>query len=119
MTTRAIGKTTGRNRNVVTKSQPRVAGAAVISSIDSTSAMVIQITFNTRVQKSGVPGFTAGAAGDLSPNQATTISDTVIELRFTGTVQGTDLNVPDSDPGIRTATGGFVPAGTYAIPAFP
>ena len=119
MTSRTLKRVDARNRNKIDPAVPQKRVPAVISSIASTSAMVIQITFNTRVQKSGVPGFTAGAAGDLSPNQATTISDTVIELRFTGTVQGTDLNVPDSDPGIRTATGGFVPAGTYAIPVFP
>jgi hypothetical protein len=47
------------------------------------------------------------------------ISATVIELVFTGTVAATNLLVQEGDAGIRTPSGGFVPAGTYAIPTFP
>lgn len=98
---------------------PRIMTSAIISSIDATAADTIQITFNTRVMLRSEPNFTAGAGGAETVASATEISDTVIELSFTGDVQGTTLNVPEGSNGIRTAAAGFVPAGSYAIPTFP
>jgi hypothetical protein len=119
MPARTINRTNVRNRRALDPSVPPKATPAIISSIDATAADTIQITFSTRVFRNRLPKFTAGAGGAESVASAAEISDTVIELTFTGDVQGTDMSVPEGDPGIRSPAAGFVPAGTYAIPSFP
>jgi len=108
-----------RNRRSVDESIPPRRFPATISSIAATAADTIQITFGTSVLPAKLPLFKAGAAGDETVASMTRINDTVVEFVFTGDVQGTNMTVQEGDPGIRTVTGGFVPAGTYAVPAFP
>jgi hypothetical protein len=119
MPQRTLKRTNARNRRALDPSVPRKLTPAVISSIDATAANTIQITFNGRVMPSRLPGFRAGAAGAMTVESMSPISATVIELVFTGTVAATNLLVQEGDAGIRTPSGGFVPAGTYAIPTFP
>jgi len=100
-------------------SVPKKFTPAIITSIDATAADTILITFNTNVIRAKTPKFTAGAGGVQTVELATQISATVIQLVFTGSVAGTDMIVQEGDPGIRTAAGGFVPAGSYPVPTFP
>lgn len=119
MTIRTINRTNARNRRAFDKAVPKKGTPAVIASIAATAADTIQLTFSTRVFRNKLPAFTAGAGGAETVATATEISDTVIELVFTGDVQGTDMIVKEGDPGIRTSAGGFVPAGSYPVPTFP
>jgi len=119
MALRTIKKTNVRNRSALDPSVPRRADAAVIEDIEATAANTIQITFETRVQRGVACGFKAGTGAAESVESMTTVSDTVLELVFTGAVAGTNLIVKGDDLGIRTSSGGFVPAGTYPIPTFP
>ncbi|MCC6907207.1 MAG: hypothetical protein IT430_04635 [Phycisphaerales bacterium] len=101
-------------------SVPRMYAPATINAITAEAADTIRITFNPRVLVSQVPQLMrAGAAGAATVSGISQISATVVELVFTGDVQGTSLLVEEGDFGIRTPAGGFVPAGTYAIPTFP
>ena len=119
MAQRTLRRTNARNRAALDPSVPRKVTPAVVSSIDTTAADTIQITFDTRVFTAKTPGFAAGASGAETVSAVTQIGDAVVELTFTGDVQGTDLKVTEGDAGVRTPSGGFVPAGTYAIPSFP
>ena len=119
MALRTVKKTNVRNRSALDPSVPRRSDAAVIEDIETTAADTIQITVETRVQRGVACGFKAGADAEESVESLATISDTVLELVLTGDVSGTTLSVKGDDLGIRTASGGFVPAGTYAIPTFP
>ena len=117
---RTVRSSKGRNRGALDKSLPGSITPALISEIDATAANTIRITFAGKVQPSTVPvRYKAGAGGAMIVNSISAVSPTIIELVFSGTVAGTDLIVEEGDPGIRTAAGGFVPAGTYAIPTFP
>jgi len=118
MTARTVNRTNLRNRRAVT-SKPKFITPAVVSSIAATAADTIQITFNGPVFPAKTPGYTAGAGGAETVSSMTRISDTVIELVFTGDVQAKNLIVQEGDAGIRTVAGGFVPAGSYAVPTFP
>lgn len=118
MASRMMNRTNARNRNAMDPSVPKKQAPAVIASIASTAADTIRLTFDTRVQLSKTPGYTAGLGG-ASIASMSTISATELEFVFTGDVQSTSLLVKEGDPGIRTPSGGFVPAGTYAIPTFP
>ena len=116
MAIRTIKQTRRRVRTKTTDETPKKFTPAIISSIAATAADTIQ---NTRVMPVRLPGFTAGASAAETVTAMTAISETVIELTFTGDVQGTDLIVKEGDPGIRTSAAGFVPAGSYAIGTFP
>lgn len=104
-----------RNRAAMDPSIPKKLTSAIVSSIATTASDTIQITFAARVQSRGLPAFKAGAAGAETVQAVTQISDTVLELTFTGSVATSDLIVAENDPAVRTPTGGFVPAGTYTI----
>lgn len=120
MTARTTWKTNMRNRRNLDPSVPRKAAPATIESIAAESADTIRITFNPRVVGNQLPQvIRAGADGTATVTAMTQVSATVVELVFSGEVQGTDLIVEEGDPGIRTPVGGFVPAGSYAIPTFP
>lgn len=119
MTQRMINRANGRNRSALDPSVPRKLTPAVINGITAEAAETIRITFDGRVIPSKLPGFTAGASGDETVASMTPISSTEIELVFSGDVQGTSLIVKEGDAGIRTPSGGFVPAGSYAVPTFP
>jgi hypothetical protein len=119
MSLRSIKKTFVRNRMAHDPSVPNQNAPAVIDSITSEAADTVRLTFNTRVVNSKLPGFTAGTDGEETVESMSLVSDTVVELVFTGDVAGTNMIVQGGDPGIRTPSGGFVPAGTYAIPTFP
>jgi hypothetical protein len=119
MTSRILKRRNTRNRSALDPAVPRKGAPATIASIAATAADTIQITFNTNVFKNKTPGYTAGAGGAETVELATQISATVVQLVFTGAVAGTDLVVQEGDPGIRTAAGGFVPAGSYPVPTFP
>lgn len=119
MASEALRRTNARNRSALSPSMPRRFTSAVISTIDTTAADTIQITFSRPVIPSRLPGFVAGAGGAETVSSMSKISDTVIEFVFTGDVQGTDMIVQEGDPGIRTVAGGFVPAGSYPVPVFP
>ena len=113
---RTVNRTNGRNRKGMDPSVPRTTTPAVITATASPAADTIELTFSTRVLKSKLPGFTAGAGGAETVIAATQVSGTVVSLQFSGSVTGTDMNVPADDAGIRTPTGGFVPAGVYPLP---
>lgn len=116
---RTIKKTAVRNRVALDPSTPRKITPAVISSVEATAADTVQITFNTRVMLKGTPDVVAGGVTPQTVSSATAISATVVELTFTGDVQGTNLVVQEGAAGVRTPSGGFIPAGSYAIPTFP
>jgi hypothetical protein len=119
MSLRPIKKTFVRNRAAHDPTVTNKHAAAIITEIESTAADTIQLSFLSRVMTSKLPDFAAGADGEETVEEVMRISDTVLELTFSGDVAGTDLIVSDGDLGIRTVSGGFVPAGTYAIPTFP
>lgn len=119
MPSRTLQKVGQRVKSNPTVSSPRKLTPALISSIATTAADTIQITFSTNVITGKLPSYTAGAANDETVASMTWISATVIELTFTGDVQGTTMIVAEGDPGIRTMAGGFVPAGSYPVPTFP
>ena len=119
MTQRTVRRTNARNRRAMDPSVPKKERPAVIATVDATAADTVQLTFESTVVPNKLPGFTAGAGGAETVSSMSKISETVVELVFSGDVQGTDMIVQGGDPGIRTAQGGFVPAGTYAVPAFP
>ncbi|TVQ57147.1 MAG: hypothetical protein EA377_01150 [Phycisphaerales bacterium] len=119
MSLRSIKKTARQNRMKMDSSLPRTTTPAIISQIEATAADTIRLTFNARIFRNRVPGYTAGVNGSATVEDAIEISATVVELKFTGDVAGTDLIVEGGDQGVRTASGGFVPAGVYAIPTFP
>lgn len=119
MAIRTVKRTNARNRVAYDPSVPKTATPAVISSIAATAADTIELTFNTRVMLNSTPALTAGGASPAAVASATQISATVVEMQFSGSVQGTNLQVPEGAAGVRTPTGGFLPAGSYAIPTFP
>jgi len=119
MAARSTKRTSRPSKLKTTLGSPRKLTPAIVTGIASTAADTIEITFSTRVITAGLPGYTAGAGGAETVASMTIVSDTVIELVFTGDVQGTTMSVPEGDDGIRTAAGGFVPAGSYAVPTFP
>lgn len=119
MALRTVKRTNARNRVALDPSVPRKLTPAVISSIAATAADTIEITFNTRVMVNSTPALTAGGATPVSVVSATQISATVVEMEFSGSVQGTNLQVSEGAAGVRTPAGGFIPAGSYAIPTFP
>ena len=116
---RTMKMTNARNRAALDPSVTLRSVSAVITEVDATAANTIRLTFNGRVLPGRLPLFTAGAGGAETVQSMSQVSETVVELVFTGSVQGTDLTVGDGDLGIRTPAGGFVPAGVYAIPTFP
>ena len=119
MASRTVSRTNARNRRGMDPSVPKKATPAVVDSIAATAANTIQITFQRAVLKSKLPSFKAGAGGAMTVTTMTQVSSTVLEFVFSGTVAGTGLIVEENDPGVRTPFGGFVPAGSYAIPVFP
>ncbi len=119
MPARTLRKTNARNRAALDPSVPKQATPAIIQSIAATAADTIQITFDTRVFKNKQPAFTAGAGAAETVTSAQEISATVLEVAFSGDVQGTKLYVNAGDMSIRTPSGGSVSAGSYAIPTFP
>lgn len=119
MSSRIIRRTNARNRSAMLPSRPRKYTAAIITNIESTAADTVRLTFSVRVVAGQLPAFTAGAGESETIASRTVISDTVVELTFTGEVQGTTMIVAEGDPGIRTVAGGFVPAGSYPVPSFP
>lgn len=116
---RVVKQTTRRVRTKTTNATPKKFTPAIITEIEATAADTIRITYSTRIVKNSLPGYKAGAGAAQTVESMSLISDTLLELVFTGSVQGTDLIVPEGDPGIRTWPAGFVPAGVYAIPSFP
>jgi len=119
MALRSIKKTAQQVRSKLTPQVPATTTPALITNIDATAAETIRLTFNTPVFRNRLPNYTAGADGAAVPVSSSEVSATVVEIVFDAEVQGTDLLVPSGDLGIRTTSGGFVPAGTYAIPTFP
>lgn len=119
MTARNATRSVGRNRRTFDPSVPKKITPGLISTITAEAADTIRMTFDKRVFLNKTPGFRAGAGGAETVTSATAMSATEIELVFTGDVQGTDLIITEGDPGLRTVPGGFVPAGTYAVPTFP
>jgi len=116
MAQRMIRNTKTRNRAAMDPSIPKKLTPAVVSLVELASPDTARLTFSTRVMARGLPAFKAGLTGAETVQSVTTVSGTVLELVFTGTVAMTDMLVDEGDPAIRTPTGGFVPAGTYAIP---
>lgn len=119
MTLRSIKQTNRRVKTKTTVMTPKTFTPAIIQDIEATAADVVRLTFNTRVQPSHLPTYKAGASGDIGVTNMAAVSSTVVDLTFSDDVAGTSLIVKEGDPGIRTHPGGFVPAGTYAIPTFP
>lgn len=119
MALRSIKKTFVRNRMAHDPTVPNKNTSAIIEQIEVTAANAIRITFIQRVMTSKLPGYTAGADGGQTVASMSRVSDNVIDFTFSGDVAGTDMIVESGDLGIRTTMGGFVPAGTYAIPTFP
>lgn len=119
MALRTTKQTARQDRSALDTARPKRLTPCIIVSVAATAADTVQLTFDTRVSRNRTPMYTAGAGAAETVTGAMQISDTVVELVFSGVVQGTNMIVPEGDPGIRTAAGGFVPAGTYAVPAFP
>ncbi|TVQ55667.1 MAG: hypothetical protein EA377_03095 [Phycisphaerales bacterium] len=119
MALRSIKKTFVRNRMAHDPSVPNKNTSAIIENIETVAADAIRITFSNRVMTAKLPGYKAGADGEQAVTSMERVSYTVIEFTFAGDVAGTDLHVLEGDLGIRTTSGGFVPAGVYAIPTFP
>lgn len=117
MTLRTISRPNGRNRSAGDPAVPTKATPAIITTITLVSDDRIQLTFDTNVIASKTPGYIGGAGGIATVNSITQISATQVELAFSEDVAGTDMVIGVDDAGIRTVTGGFVPAGNYAIPA--
>ena len=118
MPVRPLRNTRTRNRRAFDPAHPFVPASAIITGMEMTADDTVRLTFNERVLPTGVPGFTAGAAGEQTVETMARISDTVIELTFTGAVDESKMLVPEGDAGLRTASGGFVPAGSYDLPEF-
>jgi hypothetical protein len=119
MQPRTVKQTTRRVKTKTSIMTPAKLTPAVVMNIEATAANTIRMTFSTRVVKSGLPGYKAGADGTETIESMSSVSETVMEFVFTGDVAGTNLLVSEGDQGIRTWPAGFVPAGSYAIPTFP
>lgn len=118
MSMRPVKRTNARNRNALDPAVPERVTPAVISTVEQGGTPnVLEVTFRSRVMLRGTPGFRAGAGAALPVLSAQALSATVVELTFGGATGGQPLRVDANDPAIRTASGGFVPAGTYSIAA--
>lgn len=116
MAPRTLKNTRARNRSAMDPSVPAKLTPAIISSFAIQAPGTVQVTFETRIMVRGLPAFRAGATGDETVQSVNMVSDTVVDLVFTGAVATTTMIVPEGDPAIRTPTGGFVPAGNYDLP---
>lgn len=119
MALRSIKKTSVRNRQAKDPSVPKTVTPAVITTIEAIAPDTIRVTFDATVFRNKMPQFTAGSGRTETVEAMTRISDSQWEFTFSGDVAGSTLTVKESDPGIRTVPGGFVPAGVYAIPTVP
>ena len=117
MATNTTMRSAPRNRRAPDPSIPPRTTPAVITGATAASATVVRVTFDTRVMPRGLPAFTAGSSNDQTVESVTAISGTELELTFTGDVSSSTMTVAEGDPAIRTPSGGFVPAGLYAISA--
>ena len=108
--------TAQQNRAALDESMPSRLTPAIIREIEMTAEDTVRLTFTTRVYRSRVPLFKAG--DNETVETATPISDTEVELTFSGPVADSEMRVPEGDAGLRTPAGGFVPAGVYDLPEF-
>lgn len=119
MSARTVKRTNARNRRALDPSIPERVTPAVVENIEPQSADTIRITFSRQVMVTKLPGYHAGADGEATVTSAVLVNGTMVEFVFSADVAGTNLIIKGGDLGIRTPSGGFVPAGTYAIPTFP
>jgi len=119
MTTRTATRNKGRQRRALDKAVPQKRLPAIITNIAVQAPETIRLTFNTNVAGNKLPLFTAGDAFGNTVVSMAQVSATEIDLTFDGDVEDTTMRVTENDPGIRTAAGGFVPAGTYSLAITP
>ena len=116
MTSRTLKNTRARNRRAMDPSVPATMAPAVITSATTPGEDTVSLVFDTPVMVTRIPPtFRAGAGGTAEVVSITAVSATEVSLTFSGEVAGTTLFVGAADPGIRTSSGGFVPAGQYAL----
>lgn len=116
---RTIKQTTRRAKSKTSMMTPNTFTPAIIQSIAVQAPETIRLTFSTRVMATRMPGFTAGDAFGNTVVSMTQVSATEVDLTFDGDVEDTEMSVKEHDPGIRTSSGGFVPAGTYSLAVTP
>ena len=116
MSGRSNTVTSRRARRRGDSTLPKVPASAIIREIEAESETTMRLTFTERIFTSTMPLFTAGDGETVE--SMTKLGETEVELVFTGPVDGTTMMVKDGDAGLRTGTGGFVPAGSYDLPEF-
>lgn len=116
MAQRTLRRTKPRDRRAKDPSIPTRRTPAIILSLTAVTETEVRVEFDTRVQVSRTPGFVAGASGKSAVKQATLEDPTLVTLKFEDAVADSTMLIGEYDPGIRTASGGFVPAGRYVIP---
>lgn len=100
---------------------PTIAGVGSGEGSGTLPGPVLTINFDVAVSLQSLankplPAWTDATQG-LVVTAAVQTSPTQIVLTFSGTVQpGDTIHVPDLDPPIRTAQGGFVNPGNYTVP---
>lgn len=93
-------------------SQPRnPTHVTAVATISSTNVL---LTFAVPISLNGIPQFTVQG---VLPVAATRPTATTVLLDYTASVVATNvLIIPDLDPAIRTAQGGYVNPLTYTFP---
>lgn len=106
----------GRNRRAATLSKRSARSAANVTISKCTfSTPNVDLEFAEAVSLKGIPQFLTNtsklptSASRPTPNTVTLVYDTP------GSV--TSITIPDRDPAIRSAGGGFCPAGNVLAPA--
>lgn len=102
---RAVRRRNGTNRPI----PATPIGIATVTKAGS----VMTIAFNQPVSLKGVPQFTTNIAG-ANPLSAALTNPTTVALTFSAAIAtATALNIPNEEPAIRNASGGFVSPSTF------
>ena len=76
---------------------------------------VMTIVLNQPVSLKGVPAYTTNLAG-VTATAASLTNPTTLSLTFSAAITtATGLNIPFEEPAIRSASGGYLNAGTFPV----
>lgn len=111
-----------KNRRQISKSQP-ARPSYTVPTLTTLTSPALTVSFDQPITVSTGSGAVLPGWLDTTTTPHRTvisvsvIDSTTITLTFSGTVTAADaIVVPQNDPAIRTAQGGFVQPGSYAAP---
>lgn len=99
-----------RNRRANNASRPPLKLTLVASTIEFSTPNVI-ITYPVPVVLKGIPQWLTNTS--KLPTAATATAPNVVTLAYDAPGAVTDVTVPENDPAIRSATGGYAAPGTF------